>query len=58
VVLVDFLRANTNIFEWSPSDMPGIPRRSPSTPLISYVTPEPCNNGCGALMKKGTVQSE
>jgi hypothetical protein len=25
-VLVDFLRANTNIFEWSPSDMPGIPR--------------------------------
>jgi hypothetical protein len=26
VVLVDFLRANTNIFAWSPSDMPGIPR--------------------------------
>jgi hypothetical protein len=26
VVLVDFLRANTNIFEWSPSDMPGISR--------------------------------
>jgi hypothetical protein len=25
-VLVDFLRANTNIFAWSPSDMPGIPR--------------------------------
>jgi hypothetical protein len=26
VVLVDFLRANADIFEWSPSDMPGIPR--------------------------------
>jgi hypothetical protein len=26
VVLVDFLRANVNIFAWSPSDMPGIPR--------------------------------
>jgi hypothetical protein len=26
VVLVDFLRANTDIFAWSPSDLPGIPR--------------------------------
>ena len=26
MVLVDFLRANANIFTWSPSDMPGIPR--------------------------------
>jgi hypothetical protein len=26
VVLVDFLRANTDIFSWSPSDMPGISR--------------------------------
>jgi hypothetical protein len=26
VVVVDFLRANANIFAWSPSDMPGIPR--------------------------------
>jgi hypothetical protein len=25
-VLVDFLHANVNIFAWSPSDMPGIPR--------------------------------
>jgi hypothetical protein len=25
-VLIDFLRANVNIFVWSPSDMPGIPR--------------------------------
>jgi hypothetical protein len=26
VVLVDFLHANADIFTWSPSDMPGIPR--------------------------------
>jgi hypothetical protein len=26
VVLVDFLRANADIFAWSSSDMPGIPR--------------------------------
>jgi hypothetical protein len=26
VVLIDFLRANANIFTWSLSDMPGIPR--------------------------------
>jgi hypothetical protein len=26
VVLVDFLCANTDIFAWSPSDMPDIPR--------------------------------
>jgi hypothetical protein len=26
VVLIDFLRANTDIFVWSPSDMTGIPR--------------------------------
>jgi hypothetical protein len=26
VVLVDFLRANADIFVWSPSDMPGISR--------------------------------
>jgi hypothetical protein len=25
-VLIDFLRANTEVFAWSPSDMPGIPR--------------------------------
>jgi len=26
VVLVDFLCVNVDIFVWSPSDMPGIPR--------------------------------
>jgi hypothetical protein len=25
-VLVDFLRANADVFAWSPLDMPGIPR--------------------------------
>jgi hypothetical protein len=25
-VLVDFLRSNTEVFVWSPSDMPGTPR--------------------------------
>jgi hypothetical protein len=25
-VLIDFLRANAEVFVWSPSDMPGIPR--------------------------------
>jgi hypothetical protein len=25
-VLVEFLRTNSEIFAWSPSDMPGIPR--------------------------------
>jgi hypothetical protein len=25
-VLVDYLRANAEVFAWSPSDMPGIPR--------------------------------
>jgi hypothetical protein len=25
-VLVDFLLANTDVFAWSPSDMPDIPR--------------------------------
>ena len=25
-MLVDFLRSNANMFAWSPSDMPGIPR--------------------------------
>jgi hypothetical protein len=25
-VLADFLCANTEVFAWSPSDMPGIPR--------------------------------
>ena len=27
MVLIDFLCANADIFAWSPSDMPGIPRK-------------------------------
>jgi hypothetical protein len=25
-MLIDFLRVNAEVFAWSPSDMPGIPR--------------------------------
>jgi hypothetical protein len=34
VVLVDFLHANADIFEWSPSDMPGIPREVSEHSLV------------------------
>jgi hypothetical protein len=53
VVLVDFLRANADIFAWSPSDMPGIPREVAEHSLDIYLTPAPCNNGCATLMKSG-----
>ena len=39
-MLIDFLRANTNVFVWSPSDMPGIRGRSPSTPWTSGPAPD------------------
>jgi hypothetical protein len=49
----------------TPTSSRGAPRicqasrgRSPSTPLISYLTPEPCNNGCSALMKSNAGRSE
>jgi hypothetical protein len=49
----------------TPTSSRGAPRicqasrgRSPSTPLISDLTPEPCNNGCGTLMKNGVGRSE
>jgi hypothetical protein len=58
VVLVDFLRTNADIFAWSPSDMSATQGRSPSTPLTSYLTPEPCNNGCGASTRSGAGRSE
>jgi hypothetical protein len=37
VVLVDFLCTNADIFAWSPSDMPGIPRE------VADVTPQVFN---------------
>jgi hypothetical protein len=58
VVLVDFLCANADIFPWSPSDIPGIPREVDDTPLISYLTPAPCNNGCVTLTKSDAGRSE
>jgi hypothetical protein len=49
----------------TPTSLCGAPRtcqasrgRLPSTPLTSYLTPEPCNNGCGASTKSGTGRSE
>jgi hypothetical protein len=49
----------------TPTSLHGAPRicqasrgRSPSTPLISYLTPAPCSNGCAALTKSGAVRSE
>jgi hypothetical protein len=40
VVLVDFLRTNADIFAWSPSDMPGIPREVAEHSL--YILPHSC----------------
>jgi hypothetical protein len=49
----------------TPTSSRGAPRicqtsqgRSPSNPLISYLTPELCNNSCGALTKSDAGQSE
>jgi hypothetical protein len=58
MVLVDFLRANVDIFAWIPSDMPGIPREVPEHPLTSFLTPALCSNGCAALTKSDAGGSE
>jgi hypothetical protein len=58
VVLVDFLRANADIFMWSPSDMPGISREVAEHSLTSYLTPAPSGNGSAALTKSGGGRSE
>jgi hypothetical protein len=49
----------------TPTSSRGAPRirqasrgRSPSTPLISYLTPASCNNGCAALTKSDAGRSE
>jgi hypothetical protein len=57
-VLVDFLRANADIFAWSPLDMPGIPREVTEHSLDIYLTPEPCNNDCDTSTKSGAGRSE
>jgi hypothetical protein len=57
VVLVDFLRANADIFAWSPSDMPGIPREVAEHSL-DILTPASCNNGSAASTRSGDGQSE
>jgi hypothetical protein len=40
-VLVDFLRANVEVFALSPLDMPGIPRDVAEHSLISELEPDP-----------------
>jgi hypothetical protein len=57
-VLVDFLRANADIFAWSPSDMPGIPREVIEHSLDILPTPAPCSNGCASSTRSGAGRSE
>jgi hypothetical protein len=49
----------------TPTSLRGAPRtcqafrgRSPSTPLISYLTPASCSNGCAASTRSGAGRSE
>jgi hypothetical protein len=42
-VLVDFLCTNVNIFAWSPSDMPGIPREVAEHALEIQAGSKPVN---------------
>jgi hypothetical protein len=58
VVLVDFLRANTDIFAWSPSDMPGIPREVVEHSLDILPHSRTVQQRRAALMKSGAGQSE
>jgi hypothetical protein len=41
-----------------PLGMPGIPREVAKHSLDILLTPELCNNGCGASTKSSTEQSE
>jgi hypothetical protein len=45
-VLIDFLRANADVFAWSPSDMPGIPRD------VAEPEPDPSSSLCADSTKK------
>jgi len=42
-VLIGFLRANTDIFAWKPSDMPGIPREVTEHALKIRLGSKPVN---------------
>jgi hypothetical protein len=58
VVLVDFLCTNADIFAWSPSDMPGIPREVAEHSLDILPHTAAGSNGCAASTKSGTGRSE
>ena len=40
-MLIDFLHANTDVFTWSPSDMPDIPREVTEHSLDIQLEPDP-----------------
>jgi hypothetical protein len=42
-MLTSFLRDNTDIFAWSPSDMPGVPRELAENALEVSKTTRPIN---------------
>ena len=42
-MLIDFLRANADVFAWSPSDMPGIPREVTENSLDIQAGSKPVN---------------
>jgi hypothetical protein len=58
VVLVDFLRANADIFAWSPSDMLGTPREVAEHSLDILPHSRAYNSGCAALTKSDVERSE
>jgi hypothetical protein len=58
VVLVDFFRANADIFAWSPSDMPGIPREVAEYSLDILPHSRVVSNGCAASTRSGAGRSE
>jgi hypothetical protein len=53
-MLVDFLRANVDVFAWSPSDMPGIPRDVAEHSLYIRAGARPVSSLCADSMKKST----
>jgi hypothetical protein len=55
---MDVLRANTDIFAWSPSDMPGIPREVAEHSLDILPHSRSAQQRLRALMKSDIGQSE
>jgi hypothetical protein len=51
-VLVDFLRANADVFAWSPSDMPDIPRDVAKHSLNIRAGADPSGSLCADSMRR------